>query len=564
MNRDIDQTRNKLGVDALDTQQRKKLFQDFVDHGGQVVEKKKPAGAIKQPGPETRVKPKEREVKVEPKKKPPAQIEKTVKTPVKVKKGKALDIIRINIKGQMLKVWSIGGKKFKDKFVSNVGKEIKDSLININLITGSMLRGDSSVKREILRSSTGEDSFFYECIVRLNSIYDEDAFSEFQKAISNKKIPESSYLELVKNLFKQLYILGQHTGICRLHALQAIEIQKKYKKIKPEIVSRVQRGLRREVDLILGDFYYKLHIILCKMERKFFTLYSQKLDDFLEITEKDRMGYITRLEKRRRIEELKKGKEALQKEHKEKETAKVEKEEVKVPKHIERGMPIIKQALQQYEMEHSGGENPLSIIEYPDKMYDTLVLLDTFDSQYSFILTTGKITFNIEYIERKKVDIKEDLNHAYYLFNESREEAKSYMDTIKEIRNLENDTRLTQYQRSVQLEKLEKKRQILSRKSRNEIIQVMKRIEEILSVVIDDYKGDKTLLQNPDEYLSFDVNIDGDKKLDGRKVMEAIVVTFLFSATFAYMLNYGELSGPGITKDLKVFSNSGVLKTKDL
>jgi len=63
-------------------------------------------------------------------------------------------------------------------------------------------------------------------------------------------------------------------------------------------------------------------------------------------------------------------------------------------------------------------------------------------------------------------------------------------------------------------------------------------------MVINDYKGEKILLQNPEEYLRFDPNIDGHKKLDGRRVIEAIIETFLFTATFAFLLSYGDLSGP--------------------
>ena len=75
MNRDIDQTREKLGVGELNTQQRKKLFEEFVDHGGQVIEEKKPKDIIRQPSTKTRAKPKEREAKIEPKKKPAAEFD---------------------------------------------------------------------------------------------------------------------------------------------------------------------------------------------------------------------------------------------------------------------------------------------------------------------------------------------------------------------------------------------------------------------------------------------------------------------------------------------------------
>ena len=75
---------------------------------------------------------------------------------------------------------------------------------------------------------------------------------------------------------------------------------------------------------------------------------------------------------------------------------------------------------------------------------------------------------------------------------------------------------------------------------------IMKKISNTLSEVIADYKDSKRLLQNSDEMLHFDKNIDGTKKLDGKKVIEAVVETFLFTSSFSYLLTSGELSGVGL------------------
>ena len=425
-----------------------------------------------------------------------------------------------------------------------LSKQVKEALIDIDLFTGSVLRGNSSIRGEILRYSIGENSYLYEFMVRLNDIYDEIGWANFQKLISFRQIPNPSQILPVKSLFRKLYILGQYRTVCKVLVYKAIEIQEKYKKAGRETIDRLKKGLGGEIDLVLGPFLQKLHILLCRIEGRYLALYSQKLDDYLELTAQDKIGYITRLEKRRRIETLKKAKESLRKAH-EAEKARP-KEEIKIPKHVERGLLIVEDAIRSYEKEHEGAEPPLRYLDKRDKMYRTLVLLDRFDSQYSFVLTTSKIIYNIDYVEQKKVDIKEDLNHAYILFNEAREEAKGYLETTNEAKNIRDDRRLTQYQLYARLEKLEKKKLNSGRKSRKRVSQVMKLIEEILSTVITDYKGEKILLQNPEEYLRFDPNIDGHKKLDGNRIIEAIVETFLFSATFAFLLNYGELSGAGM------------------
>ena len=69
---------------------------------------------------------------------------------------------------------------------------------------------------------------------------------------------------------------------------------------------------------------------------------------------------------------------------------------------------------------------------------------------------------------------------------------------------------------------------------------------DILSTVINDYKGQRRLLQNPDDHLDFTKDLDSAKKLHGRKIIEAIVEAFLFSSAFHFLLTYGELAGSGL------------------
>jgi hypothetical protein len=569
MPEDFDNLREKAGINKLDLDQRKKLFKNFVTHGGKVIdEKKKPRGIItgsrRRPGrtdagtshAKTGTKPvKNGTVSGKPDLKQVTQKEKTLKplpqsitSPKKTREKKTRfklgDRARTFSKGIMLSVFTLGGKRFTKKFVKYVNKQIKESMINLNLTVSTILHGNYSVREDINRLSTGDNAVFYELLVRLNAIYDEQDFNNISKLISNRNIPPSEYLELFKGFYKRMYILGQYREMCKLYIEKSIDIQSKRKKIDEGIAPNVKSQLKKDVDLILGDLLDKIHIIICKMGRGFYPPYSQKLDDFLAISEQDKIGYISRLERKKREEELKKKQRERQKAH---EDAMKKDEEIKVPKHVLRGFPLINKEIEKYEetME-SSTHHPLLAMDRRDKMFKCIELFNIFDDQYSFILTTSKINYNIEFRDQKKIDIKEELSHAYLLMSETREDIKNYLDIAVEIKKTRDNLRLSSHQKSRLLDTHSKKQSLLSGKCRNKLIDVMKDIENTLSIVISDYNTAKQILQNPDEHLYFDEIIDGEKRLQGKKNIEAILETFLFAATFAFLVAYGELSGIGL------------------
>jgi hypothetical protein len=454
------------------------------------------------------------------------------------------DRARTFSKGILLKIFTFGGKKFSKKFIKFLDKQIKDSMINLNITVGSILHGNFSIKEDIDRLSLGDNAVYYELLVRLSAIYDEQEFNKILKLISNRNIPHTAHIELLKGFYKRMYILGQYRDMCKLYIEKSIDIQSKRKKIDASIAPNVKSQLKKDVDLILGDFLDKIHILLCKMDRTFYPPYSQKLDDFLAISEQDKIGYISRLEKKKREDELKKQQterrrarqEALRKD-----------EEIKIPKHVKRGFPLLEKEIAKYEksLDDNPG-NPLLVLDKKDKMYRCIELFNIFDDQYSFILTTSKINYNIEFRDQKKIDIKAELSHIYFIMSESREDIKNYLEIATEIRKTKNNLRLSSHQKSTLMETHSKKQSILSGKCRNKLSEVMKEIEGTLSIVISDYNSAKQIIQNPDEHLYFDENIDGVKRLQGKKHIEAILETFLFAATFAFLVAYGDLSGIGL------------------
>ncbi len=542
MNDDYDRLRKKIGVDRLDDIQRKKLFHEFINHGGEIVEEKKleqKLPAVKTKDHETTAGRREMRTVIT---QTPID-EKKARTPLQ-RKSKPLTGIKIYVKGLFSKVFTISGSRFSDRFVGFFRGEVKNHFLNLNLAVSSFLEGKGSIVKEIKKASSGENSTLYEFMVRLRFLYNDREFSSVEKAIGRKSIPGGPYIEAFKAFFKKMYILGQFTDLSKFYLLKAVTIQQSSGKRNPKDAEIMRIKLQNDVDVILLDLLVRFHTIVCKMNRIYYPLFSQELDDLLGITEQDKIGYITRLEKKKRAEELKRIKEYLKR--KRDETLEKETEGVTIPKHIQRGLPVLKKAIEEFERKNNGEGTLFSLFDTSDKMYRSAVLMEIFEKEYSFVLTTGKIVFNIDYREQKKIDAKEDLNHAYLLFSEARHEVKDYIEILKEYRKTDQNLRLTIHQKTSILESLNKKRSIASRNARHRIAESMKAINKTLSTIIDDYNSAKRLLENAEETLAFNEKLDGPKKLNNKKVIEAVVEVFLFASTYAFLLIYGELAGSGL------------------
>ncbi len=554
MDNDIDKIRHKTGIDKLETRQRKKLFDDFVEHGGQVIEEKKQPKETITRGYIDRSARQKKET--EPQKQQirarsiirahgrPTQV--PVKKKIKKKKRvKIRDLMGIYVRGLVLKVFTVSGRRFSDDFIHITNTHIKESLLDLDATIGSFLKGETSIKKDIHRLSIAENSTFYEFLLRLSWLYDEKEYESISKVISDRYIPAQYHLDTFKKFFKRMYILGQYTDLCKLYTGKSLDIQMERIMLDPGIVPSLKAQLKKDINILLDDYLMKFHIVLCRLDRTYYQLYSQKLDDFLEMTDRDKIGYITQEEKKKRLEELKRQKEYLK--MRQKLSMEKEKEEIKVPKHVERGFPLLEKVLEDFESSLTGDEiHPLFFIDKKDKMLKSIVFFDHFDDQYSFILTTSKISFNIDYREQKKLDIKEDLNRAYLLMSEAREEVKNYLEVIVETKKTDDNLRLTVYQKQLALDSLSRRQSVLSKNARIKLATAMKEVENVLSVVISDYNTSKRFLQNPDTVLYFDKNVDGEKKLHGKKIIEAIIEAFLFASSFVFLLNFGELSGSGL------------------
>ena len=557
-NTGVERTRERVGVHGLDDTERRELLKRFVAHGGKVAgeEEKRSKGEILRRSKGTGIagwfgaaRRGGSEALSRTSAADTARGGADLPAGPSSDRAKSFlsDRILVQLRGFKRGVFTFGGRRLDAGFVRSVKTEVRERLRETHIAMCSILNGEVNVNNELLRMSTGKNSNFYEVLLRVNGLYDEEELGGIIRAISsrggkpNRGIPPPSTLPLFKGFFKKLYVLSQYRSLCRICAVKAIEIQGRETGMSAEAVRALKVRIARNIDYLLDEICVKVHLLLCKIAKGYYPYFSPELDDFLGVTKDDLLGSITRMMKRRKMEGIR--------------------ETVKpgspgegaggpaVPPQAEGGLPLVRRAIERYEEARGdGADDPIHLLGRGDSLYAGFLLLEIFDKEYSFILTTGKISFNIDYKDQKKINVKGDLGYAYLLLSEFWEDAKNYLDVVREAKETSADLRLTPYQKFVSEKALERRRTLAGRSVKKKVLEVLKAIEGILEIVILDYNANGRLLQNPDEVLEFDRNIDGEKSVSGKRVIGAITEAYLFCAAAPFFVQCGELGGAAENK----------------
>lgn len=140
------------------------------------------------------------------------------------------------------------------------------------------------------------------------------------------------------------------------------------------------------------------------------------------------------------------------------------------------------------------------------------------------------------------MDIKPRLTDLY---NELRNCMNAFMDYAdamahyEKVRN-ERPTGSAQYMEySNRLTALEKKRNGIGKNVRMTIRAFMEKVVELLKILMEDMNRPRQIIQNPQDVLSFESSIEGSRKMEGRKVCEAVSAAYQFASAFVHRLGPG-------------------------
>ena len=177
-----------------------------------------------------------------------------------------------------------------------------------------------------------------------------------------------------------------------------------------------------------------------------------------------------------------------------------------------------------------------------DKVMITFLLFSEFDREYSVLLTTNKIKYNIDFTQTGKFNFGVRLNDLYDEMRKPEETLRDYAETVANFEKVRrqkpagNDQYIAYSKR---LQEMQKKRNNAGRQARMVVRAYMEKLCDALKELIDDMNSSQKYLSNPQDILQFDDLIEGDKKLNGQKVYRSIQTVYEYASAFVYRLSPG-------------------------
>jgi hypothetical protein len=551
----VEKTKESLKVDDIHEDDRKRLFKKFVEHGGEVIDEKTKRKNLvidreRQKDLKKRTEERQRQNRRS------STAKKEVKKP-SAKTGKRRDqkdsVLRqffnrlmLRIKLKWLNVTQLNGFYFNIKFLERFNNTYKPAFIEIQMQYLDIFKSNPGVSKKIVANLDRIKPLLYELIEITSNLYDNITvnqivdhyknFPDVPKNISELKEPLMAY-------YRKLYILKPYENSALTAFERALVFQSKIDNKKNISYSQQRRKIKNALYLIFHKLFPRLHWLFCHYEGKIFEIDDREIEKILKITSDDIPGHRhSGSKKDRERDEIKSdgtGDDSSPDEE--------SKENEELSESIRVGLRLMSK-LDLKKLKHEFYfDDVYKILSIRDKVLITYLLFREFDKEYSFILTTNKIKYRIDISQKNKLDFKSRMQEYYDLTRKCFSLFKDYASVSNDYKKMEGEKPMTntQYmQHSRRLADTNKKRTQSAQNARNAVKSYMDRLSSDLEVLIEDYHDEKKLIENPDDVLEFIPQIEGEKKINGKTISQAIVITYNFAAALSHRLGFGgDLTG---------------------
>ncbi len=553
----LDKTKKNIGVTKLDEQTRKELFEKFVDSGGKVIDEKtarrrltidrerqrellkkaeSDAGRIKKK--EVRTRPEQQEQKGVP-----------------AREGSSQDSIsslalffnrlKLRIKLKTSGVAVFNGHYFNNKFFKKFNGTYKPALMGLQIIYLEIFRKNPSLGRDVTSKLDAIKPIFYELIEMTGNLFDKIMTDQIVEQFVNfPEVPKktSELRGQILLLYKKLHVLGRYEHSIQSAFDTAVDIFQKTGEKPSESFSAMRRSLRGNVSAVFQKLYPRLHLLFCLYQWMYIPEYDQSIDAILGVSEEDRPGH--RQLARYFDEEASLG---TVQEKTGTEEGGGEADNGAGDKAARKGLELMSTIDFSRLKKECDKARIFENVGDGDKVFLTFLLFNEFDREYSFILTTNKIKFRTDFIARTKIDFRTRLNDLYDRMKKSSDGLREYSEELEnyEKARREKPSRNSQYiEFTKRIETFHKKKTAAGRNALAMVRQYMVEVAQELRLLLEDMDDNQFYIENPQEELVFDTLIEGEKKLNGKKIFEAIYLVYCYALAFAYRLGQdGDLSG---------------------
>ena len=574
---DIDKTRDRLKLDDIEEDDRRDLFNKFVDAGGEVVyDSRKKINSTttninsntnshikKNNSINTNSQNRFEHSDIKPKKESHPTNKQTnyeaiekIKTNEVFKPANKSKPLFFNFK-LWLSAFSSGvitffGGKVNPKFLNFIDKNVISSLLEMDTLMFNALNPmgindvDSKNKREKIISRFATELEDVELLERIKDQYDEKVYKNLLRPYKELDSPvvAVNYVNELKGMFRPLYVLHLYSSKIKLVGEKAMSSYAIVDNMSKGIVNSRISAFKRAVELIYSKYYPKLLILLqYASKEKLETL--EEFNKFLEITDVDILGYYTKLKlanQKLHESKIEAAKENIGKKDEEEKLNKIESIGVKL---IEKCVSFKKEDNNiEYETD------PFYTIEENDKIYRIKVLIDFLDREYSILFVSNKVKYNLVYDNLVRTDYKSDFNNIFLSLSDINSRFNEYSEICKNILKVEEDEAMRFEQRVSMLSERNGQRAYISKNLKSTVMSIINSFKKKLDKLLLDKEEREKIIANPNDILTLFADIGNHKKrVQGYNVLKALTEAYYFISGFNYLITEGELSGAGILID---------------
>lgn len=574
---DIDKTRDRLKLDDIEEDDRRDLFNKFVDAGGEVVyDSRKKINSTttninsntnshikKNNSINTNSQNRFEHSDIKPKKESHPTNKQTnyeaiekIKTNEVFKPANKSKPLFFNFK-LWLSAFSSGvitffGGKVNPKFLNFIDKNVISSLLEMDTLMFNALNpmgindADSKNKREKIISRFATELEDVELLERIKDQYDEKVYKNLLRPYKELDSPvvAVNYVNELKGMFRPLYVLHLYSSKIKLVGEKAMSSYAIVDNMSRGIVNSRISAFKRAVELIYSKYYPKLLILLqYASKEKLETL--EEFNKFLEITDVDILGYYTKLKlanQKLHESKIEAAKENIGKKDEEEKLNKIESIGVKL---IEKCVSFKKEDNNiEYETD------PFYTIEENDKIYRIKVLIDFLDREYSILFVSNKVKYNLVYDNLVRTDYKSNFNNIFLSLSDINSRFNEYSEICKNILKVEEDEAMRFEQRVSMLSERNGQRAYISKNLKSTVMSIINSFKKKLDKLLLDKEEREKIIANPNDILTLFADIGNHKKrVQGYNVLKALTEAYYFISGFNYLITEGELSGAGILID---------------
>ena len=564
---DIDKTRDRLKLDDIEEDDRRDLFNKFVDAGGEVVyDSRKKINSTttninsntnshikKNNSINTNSQSRFEHSDIKPKKESHPTNKQTnyeaiekIKTNEVFKPANKSKPLFFNFK-LWLSAFSSGvitffGGKVNPKFLNFIDKNVISSLLEMDTLMFNALNPmgindtDSKNKREKIISRFATELEDVELLERIKDQYDEKVYKNLLRPYKELDSPvvAVNYVNELKGMFRPLYVLHLYSSKIKLVGEKAMSSYAIVDNMSRGIVNSRISAFKRAVELIYSKYYPKLLILLqYASKEKLETL--EEFNKFLEITDVDILGYYTKLKlanQKLHESKIEAAKENIGKKDEEEKLNKIESIGVKL---IEKCVSFKKEDNNiEYETD------PFYTIEENDKIYRIKVLIDFLDREYSILFVSNKVKYNLVYDNLVRTDYKSDFNNIFLSLSDINSRFNEYSEICKNILKVEEDEAMRFEQRVSMLSERNGQRAYISKNLKFTVMSIINSFKKKLDKLLLDKEEREKIIANPNDILTLFADIGNHKKrVQGYNVLKALTEAYYFISGFNYLITEG-------------------------